>query len=86
MMLLDAFSLIKRNTVFDQAVGTIFYMALLCLSLLCMSCSNKDDPSIEVIAPLNCVYSGDIELDQRTEDILSKYKEKPLQSETPSPR
>ncbi len=38
------------------------------------SCSKDDKHSSEITVPLNCVYSGDLELDKQTKDTLSGYR------------
>lgn len=57
----------------------ISYILFLHLLVFGTSCSKDDNQSMEIAAPLNCVYSGDLEFDQRTTDALSKYKRKSLQ-------
>ena len=56
------------------------YTALFCLLFFSASCSKEEEEDIEVLEPLNCLYPGDLKLDQQTKNSLSKYKEKPLQA------
>lgn len=56
----------------------LFVFTLVIISLVVASCSGGEQ-KLENFVPLKCVYPGALELDQQTQDDLSKYKQSPLQ-------